>query len=176
MISVEVLEFLEDNAISIQKFLQENFSIESYVPKFNSKKKKWRIKHNEIAGWINVIPVSMKFAYRYKHLVLTGKLVVVQDDYGKYCVYINPRVIRESCELAELQSILQELEENFEPDTIRMVEARRQVTEKIRDIEENVRIIKHFNGEESLDYTMGIMNIIYETENLSRARRRVEND
>ncbi len=176
MISVEVLEFLEDNAISISKFLQDNFSIESYVPKYNQKKKKWRIKHNEIAGWINVIPVSMKFAHRYKHLVLTGKLVVVQDDYGKYCVYINPRVIRESCELAELQTLLGELEENFEPDAIRMVEARRQVSEKIEDIEENIRIIKHFNGEESLDYTMGIMNIIHETNGLIRGRRRVEKD
>lgn len=176
MISVEVLEFLEDNAISISKFLQDNFSIESYVPKYNQKKKKWRIKHNEIAGWINVIPVSMKFAHRYKHLVLTGKLVVVQDDYGKYCVYINPRVIRESCELAELQTLLGELEENFEPDAIRMVEARRQVAEKIEDIEENIRIIKHFNGEESLDYTMGIMNIIHETNGLIRGRRRVEKD
>ena len=176
MISVEVLEFLEDNAISISKFLQDNFSIESYVPKYNQKKKKQRIKHNEIAGWINVIPVSMKFAHRYKHLVLTGKLVVVQDDYGKYCVYINPRVIRESCELAELQTLLGELEENFEPDAIRMVEARRQVSEKIEDIEENIRIIKHFNGEESLDYTMGIMNIIHETNGLIRGRRRVEKD
>ena len=176
MISVEVLEFLEDNAISISKFLQDNFSIESYVPKYNQKKKKWRIKHNEIAGWINVIPVSMKFAHRYKHLVLTGKLVVVQDDYGKYCVYINPRVIRESCELAELQTLLGELEENFEPDAIRMVEARRQVSEKIEDIEENIRIIKHFNGEESLDHTMGIMNIIHETNGLTRGRRRVEKD
>lgn len=176
MISVEVLEFLEDNAISISKFLQDNFSIESYVPKYNQKKKKWRIKHNEIAGWINVIPVSMKFAHRYKHLVLTGKLVVVQDDYGKYCVYINPRVIRESCELAELQTLLGELEENFEPDAIRMVEARRQVSEKIEDIEESIRIIKHFNGEESLDYTMGIMNIIHETNGLIRGRRRVEKD
>ena len=176
MISVEVLEFLEDNAISISKFLQDNFSIESYVPKYNQKKKKWRTKHNEIAGWINVIPVSMKFAHRYKHLVLTGKLVVVQDDYGKYCVYINPRVIRESCELAELQTLLGELEENFEPDAIRMVEARRQVSEKIEDIEESIRIIKHFNGEESLDYTMGIMNIIHETNGLIRGRRRVEKD
>ena len=176
MISVEVLEFLEDNAISISKFLQDNFSIESYVPKYNQKKKKWRIKHNEIAGWINVIPVSMKFAHRYKHLVLTGKLVVVQDDYGKYCVYINPRVIRESCELAELQTLLSELEENFEPDAIRMVEVRRQVAEKIEDIEESIRIIKHFNGEESLDYTIGIMNIIHETNGLTRGRRRVEKD
>lgn len=176
MISVEVLEFLEDNAISIEKFLQENFSIESYIPKFNSKKKKWRIKHNEIAGWYNVIPVSMKFAYRYKHLVLTGKLVVVQDDFGKYCVYVNPRIIQESCELAELQAILHELEDNMEPDTIRMVEAKRQVAEKIHGLEENVRIIKHFNGEESLEYTMGIMNLLDESKNLSRARRRVEKD
>ena len=176
MISVEILEFLEDNAISIQKFLQENFSIESYVPKFNSKKKKWRIKHNEIAGWINVIPVSMKFAYRYKHLVFTGKLVVVQDDYGKYCVYINPRVIRESCELAELQSLLNELEENLEPDAIKLIEAKRQVTEKIKDIEENIRLIKHFNGEESLDYTMGIMNIIGDTHDFARKRKMVEKD
>ena len=118
----------------------------------------------------------MKFAYRYKHLVLTGKLVVVQDDFGKYCVYVNPRIIQESCELAELQAILHELEDNMEPDTIRMVEAKRQVAEKIHGLEENVRIIKHFNGEESLEYTMGIMNLLDESKNLSRARRRVEKD
>ena len=176
MISVEVLEFLEDNAISIEKFLQENFSIESYIPKFNAKKKKWRIKHNEIAGWYNVIPVSMKFAYRYKHLVLTGKLIVVHDDFGKYCVYVNPRVISESCELAELQAILHDLEENMEPDTLRMVEIKRQLAEKIQDIEENIRIIKHFKGEESLEYNMGIMHLIDESKNLSRVRRRVEKD
>ena len=84
MICVEVLEFCEDNAISIEKFLQDNFSLESYVFKKNPKNKRWRIKHNEIAGWYNVIPVSLMFAYRYKHLVLTGKLIIVRDDFGKY--------------------------------------------------------------------------------------------
>ena len=94
MISVEVIEFCEDNAISIEKFLQDNFSLARYIPKKNSKNKKWRIKHNEIAGWINIIPVSLMFAHRYKHFVLTGKLLIVRDDYGKYCVYINPRIIQ----------------------------------------------------------------------------------
>lgn len=177
MISVEVLEFCEDNAISIQKFLQENFSIESYVPKFNSRNKKWRIKHNEIAGWYNVIPVSLMFAHRYKHLVFTGKLVIVRDDFGKYNVYINPRIIRESQELAPLQAQLQELENNPELsiDAIRLVEIKRQLIEKIQDIEENLRIIKHFNGEDSLNYMMRLAQVLPESSGLSRERKRLEN-
>lgn len=173
MISVEVLEFCEDYAISIEKFLQDNFNLESYVPKLNSKKRKWRIKHNEIAGWYNIVPVSLMFAHRYKNLVLTGKLVIVRDDFGKYTVYINPRIIQESHQLAELQTRLQQIEDNPEvfDDTLRMVEVKRQLIEKINDIEENLRIIKHFNGEASLEYTMGIMNLMSGDKNFQRVRR-----
>lgn len=177
MISVDVLDFCEDNAISIAKFLQDNFSIKSYIPKFNVKKKKWRIKHNEISGWINVIPVSLKFAYRYKHLVLTGKLVIVQDDFGKFCVYINPRIIQESFQLKELQILLQELDANdleFYENAIKIAEFKRQLVGKIQDIEENIRIIKHFNGDDSLEYTMNIMNLLDEPDNNVRKRKIVE--
>ena len=57
-----------------------------------------------------------------------------------------------------------------------MVEIKRQLAEKIQDIEESIRIIKHFKGEESLEYNMGIMHLIDESKNLSRVRRRVEKD
>lgn len=176
MISVEVMEFCEDNAISIKKFLRENFNIESYIPKFNSKNKKWRVKHSEIAGWYNVIPVSLMFAHRYKNLVLTGKLVIVRDDFGKYSVYINPRIIRESQVLEELQSKLTQIDEHPEvfESTLEMVEVKRQISEKIADVEENLRLIKHFNGESSLEYVAGIMHIL-EEEELTRERKRLEN-
>ena len=176
MISVEVLEFCEDNAISIEKFLHDNFNLESYIPKKNSKNRRWRIKHNEIAGWYNVIPVSIMFAHRYKHLVLTGKLVIVRDDYGKYTAYINPRIIQESQQLGELQTMLQQIEEEPESfdNVLKMVETKRQLVEKINDLEENIRIIKHFNGEESLEYTMGIIKLLSETEGVSRRRERLE--
>ncbi len=177
MISVEVLKFCEDNAVSIKKFLQDNFSIESYVPKYNKNNRKWRIKHSEIAVLHNVISVPLKFAYRYKHLVLTGKLVIVRDEFGKYNVYINPRIIQELSESIALQEKLAYLDEHPEEfdDAIRMVEVRRQLTEKIQDIEESLRIIKHFNGEESLEYMMGLMNVVAK-DNMSRSRKRLENN
>ncbi len=175
MICVEVLEFCEDNAISIEKFLQDNFSLESYVFKKNPKNKRWRIKHNEIAGWYNVIPVSLMFAYRYKHLVLTGKLIIVRDDFGKYCVYINPRIIQESQQLTELQDKLKQIDEDIESfdNVFNIVETKRNLMAKINDIEENIRIIKHFNGNDSLEYTSNIMNILEET-NHTRTRKRLE--
>lgn len=160
MKSVEIREFCEDYSISIEKFLTENFSLESYVPKLNAKNKKWRIKHNEIAGWYNIVPVSLMFAHRYKHLVFTGKLVIVRDDFGRYCVYINPRIIQESQELESLQIRLQDVEDNFEvfEDTLKMLEIKRQLEDRIQDIEENLRIIRHFNGEDSLNYSSSIIN------------------
>ena len=164
MLSEEIREFCLYNAISIEKFLNENFSIEKYVPKFNERKKKWRVKHNEITGWLNVIPVSLKFAFRYKHLVLMGKLVIVRDDYGKFNVYINPRIIQESQELGVLYRKLQEIEQypDIFMDAFNMVEYKQQLSEKIADLEENLRIIRHFHGEESLEYTSGLMNLIPE--------------
>lgn len=175
MISVEIVEFCEDNAISIEKFLKDNFSIESYIPKFNSKKKKWRIKHSEIAGWYNVIPVSLMFAHRYKNLVLTGKLVIVCDDFGKYNVYINPRIIQKSLALESLRRKFQQVEEHPElfESTLGMIELKRQLAEEIADAEENLRLIKHFNGEESLEYVAGIMQVL--EEDMSRERKRLEN-
>lgn len=171
MLNEEIIEFCEYYAISIEKFLNENFSIEKYVPKFNERKKKWRVKHSEIAGWLNVIPVSLKFAFRYKHLVLTGKLVIVRDDYGKFNVYVNPRIIQESQELGVLHQKLRELEESPEmfDDAFKVVEFKQQLVEKIADLEENLRIIKHFHGDESLEYTSGIMNLIPEVK-LSRKK------
>ena len=53
----EVYEFCEDNAITIGKFLQDNFEVEIYPSKTERKKKKNRIKHDGIKGMLNVIMV-----------------------------------------------------------------------------------------------------------------------
>ena len=72
--------------------------------------------------------------------------------------------------------MLQQIEEEPESfdNVLKMVETKRQLVEKINDLEENIRIIKHFNGEESLEYTMGIINLLSENEGVSRRRERLE--
>ena len=136
MLSVEVIEFCEDHAIKISKFLNDNFEKEQD----NKSKKRRRIKHSEIMGLQNIVPVSLFFAYRYKELVLTGKLIIVIDDYGKYAVYINPRIIASVTMFETLQKLLSENDSRVD------------VSKEIKDILENIRIIKHFKGEESLEY------------------------
>lgn len=92
MVREEILEFCEYYKISIKKFIKENYGI------FNDEVRN-RIKHKDISGFVNLIPVSLFFAYRYRNLVATGKLVIVEDDYYKYSIYINPRIIRESIKM-----------------------------------------------------------------------------
>ena len=135
MLSVEVIEFCEDNAIKISKFLNDNFEI----IRENNKKKR-RVKHSEIVGFTNIVPVSLFFAYRYKELVLTGKLIIVVDDYSKYAVYVNPRIIASVAMFETLQNLLLEKDSNI------------QISNEIKDILENIRIIRHFNGDDSIKY------------------------
>ena len=137
MIKPEVIEFCEDYKISIRKFLQENYSI---IP--SNSTKRYRIRHKEIAGFANLIPVSMFFAYRYPELVASGKLVVVEDDYHKFNVYINPRIIGESLELQELEDQLNTLYEDTVDNLIQI----NLLLRKIAELKENVTLINHFHG------------------------------
>ena len=137
MIKPEVIEFCEDYKISIRKFLQENYSIIT-----SSSTKRYRIRHKEIAGFANLIPVSMFFAYRYPELVASGKLVVVEDDYHKFNVYINPRIIGESLELQELEDQLNTLYEDTVDNLIQI----NLLLRKIAELKENVTLINHFHG------------------------------
>ena len=137
MIKPEVIEFCEDHKISIRKFLQENYSI---IP--SNSTKRYRIRHKEIAGFANLIPVSMFFAYRYPELVASGKLVVVEDDYHKFNVYINPRIIGESLELQELEDQLNTLDEDTVDNLIQI----NLLLRKIAELKENVTLINHFHG------------------------------
>ena len=137
MIKPEVIEFCEDYRISIRKFLQENYSI---IP--SNSTKRYRIRHKEIAGFANLIPVSMFFAYRYPELVASGKLVVVEDDYHKFNVYINPRIIGESLELQELEDQLNTLYEDTVDNLIQI----NLLLRKIAELKENVTLINHFHG------------------------------
>ena len=138
MLNVEVIEFCEDNAIKVSKFLNDNFERQQ---ENNKSKKRRRIKHSEISSFQNIVPVSLFFAYRYKELVYTGKLVIVVDDYGKYAVYVNPRIIASATMFETLQKLLGENDSNV------------QISEEIKDILENIRIIRHFKGEESIEYS-----------------------
>ena len=137
MIKPEVIEFCEDHKISIRKFLQENYSI---IP--SNSTKRYRIRHKEIAGFANLIPVSMFFAYRYPELVASGKLVAVEDDYHKFNVYINPRIIGESLELQELEDQLNTLDEDTVDNLIQI----NLLLRKIAELKENITLINHFHG------------------------------
>ena len=137
MIKPEVIEFCEDHKISIRKFLQENYSI---IP--SNSTKRYRIRHKEIAGFANLIPVSMFFAYRYPELVASGKLVAVEDDYHKFNVYINPRIIGESLELQELEDQLNTLYEDTVDNLIQI----NLLLRKIAELKENITLINHFHG------------------------------
>ena len=133
MIKVEILDFCEHYKISIKKFLKESYGI------FNNEVRN-KIKHKDITGFINLIPVSIFFAYRYRDLVATGKLIIVEDDFHKYGVYINPRIICESYEIFMLKEELEQLDKN-NPQDANQIEC---LLKLIRNLEENQRIINHF--------------------------------
>lgn len=130
MVREEILEFCEYYKISIKKFIKENYGI------FNDEVRN-RIKHEDISGFVNLIPVSLFFAYRYRNLVATGKLVIVEDDYHKYSIYINPRIIRESIKMYTLKEELETLNEDSKEDLLQI----EYLLKIIRDLEENQRII-----------------------------------
>lgn len=160
MIKPEVIEFCEDHKISIRKFLQENYSI---IP--SNSTKRYRIRHKEIAGFANLIPVSMFFAYRYPELVASGKLVAVEDDYHKFNVYINPRIIGESLELQELEDQLNTLDEDTVDNLIQI----NLLLRKIAELKENITLINHFHG---IDEEIKAQSLFQKGRDLGLTRKR----
>ena len=174
MISVEVLEFCEKNAISIENFLKDNLSFYDYVPESN---KKSLLKHDDIERWYNVIPVSLLFAFRFSDLVLSKKLLIVEDSLGRYQVYINPCIIEEAYELEGLKKQLEQIDSNFQDysNVLHSVEVKRQLLEKINEIEENLKLIKHFNGEGSIERTNMMVRLLSSDLRLTRTKNNIDN-
>lgn len=158
MLKGEDLDFCEDNSISIMKFLSDNFLLDNFEVKKNSKNKRWRLKHKELVGWPNLIIVPIPFAIRYKELVKIGKLIVVKDDFGIFKVYINPHIIIECAKLGELEEQLKAFDGHL-LDESEQIE-RGILEAKIADLYENIRMVQHFNGDASLDYTEGIFEAV----------------
>ena len=50
--------------------------------------------------------------------MVSGKLVIVEDDYHKYNVYINPRIIQETLAIVELEEELSSLDEDLIEDDL----------------------------------------------------------
>ena len=172
MIRKEELEFCENYAISIEKFLSDCFILTKFETKKNNRNRKWRVKHSEISDLVNVIQVPIPFAYRYKELVGIGKLIVVRDDFGLYKVYINPKIISESYKLRITERRLEELklrDELSKNDRI-LLEF---LENEINDLREDIRLIRHFKGEEDLIKTHEMIDT-YEGEVLGMSRKRVE--
>ncbi len=166
MLKGEDFDFCECNAISIIKFLSDNFSLGNFGVKKNARNRHWRLKHKELAGWPGLIIVPIPFAVRYKELVKMGKLIVVKDDYGFFKVYINPHIILECSKLPELEEQLKGFEGRILDADEQM--GKELLESEIADLYENIRIIQHFHGSDSLDYTEGLICAINGT---SRVRR-----
>lgn len=172
MIRKEELEFCENYAISIEKFLSDCFILTKFETKKNNRNRKWRVKHSEISDLVNVIQVPIPFAYRYKELVGIGKLIVVRDDFGLYKVYINPKIISESYKLRITERRLEELKlrDELSKNDMILLEF---LENEINDLREDIRLIRHFKGEEDLIKTHEMIDT-YEGEVLGMSRKRVE--
>ena len=166
MLNVEVIEFCEDNAIGIEKFLCDNFNLEKKTTKYNNKNKKWRIKHNEIEGWLNIIPVSLFFAYRYKKKIKTGVIVIVRDDYNQYNAYINPRIIHESYELKDLNEQLKNLSNDKQNGKNKKI-----ILSRIKELEEYIRIIKHFDADDTMEKNRHLFELLDDNLELTRSKK-----
>lgn len=153
----EEREFCEDNSISIEKFLNDNFIMMNQSVKKNKKNRRWRIKHSEIMVLDNIIKVPIPFAIRYKELISIGKLIIVRDDFGFFQCYINPRIIVESYALGGLEKRLHDLIEDINELDLENVKIRRTLSKRIADLQENIRIINHFNGSETLQNTYNLI-------------------
>lgn len=158
MVSEELRDFCEFHAISINKFLQNIFVREKYEQKYNNRNRKWKIRHSEIKDFPLIVPISIHFAHRYPELVSMGKIIIVCDEIHKYQAYINPKIIiqlshREKLE-EELREIkkrvygLQDLEQGYQALTV--------IRQQLESIAEDERIIKHFVGEGSIDYSQNM--------------------
>ena len=58
---------------------------------------------------------------------------------------------------------------------MRSVEVKRQLLEKINEIEENLKLIKHFNGEGSIERTNMMVRLLSSDLRLTRTKNNVDN-
>ena len=147
------------NYVTIRDFLKDNFEV-YFLTKQNKQGRNWRIKHSEIAWMPLVIPINFNFSDRNQELVAQGKIVIVQDEYGKFQTYIAPRVL---FELMKEDEYLEDLKEASKPfyDVTELEERynRKEVLrKKLMEIEEIKRIAKCFNGSDTLKYIESLKN------------------
>ena len=158
---IEIREFCEDTGyISIQKFLHKCFEVESESDKVNNSHRKWRLKHKEIEDLSKlIVPISLKFAMRYRELVEIGKIIIVKDEYGKFKAYYNPKRIMNLCTKENLKEELIKLHHTIFglSDLATAVEQIKYLTSMIESMEEDERIIKHFGGTNAINYCENIV-------------------
>ena len=161
MFCKDVKDFCEYYAISINKFLQDNFDMFYVEEKVNKKNKRWRIKHSEIENLPRVVPVSLKFAMYYEEFVESGKIIIVRDEFGKYQAYINPQVII----YLNKKEFLEQKKEEVEKTTYNLCDLKQaydyknNIDNKLDLIEQDERIIKYFSGEDAIEYSKSIYEI-----------------
>ena len=159
---IEIREFCEDTGyISIQKFLHKCFDVKKESIKVNNSHRRWRLKHKEIIGLSNlIVPISLKFAIRYRELVEIGKILIVKDEYGKFKAYYNPKRIMNLCIKANLEEELIKLHHTIYSlnDLAVAVEQIKYLTNMIESMEEDERIIKHFGGANAIDYCENLVD------------------
>lgn len=161
MFCKDVKDFCEYYAISINKFLQDNFDMFYVKEKVNKKNKRWRIKHSEIENLPLVVPVSLKFAMYYEEFVESGKIIIVRDQFGKYQAYINPNVIIYLNQRELLEEEKKEIEKKSYDfnDLQKAYDYKNAVENSIDLIEQDERIIKYFSGEDAIEYSKSIYEI-----------------
>jgi hypothetical protein len=155
----ELRVFLESNAISIRKFLQDNYDF-CEKPKTEEKKKRWRLKHQEIKFLPNLVSVALGFCKRYPDLVYQGKLVIVKDEFGLYACYVNPRIIKDIPQEEDLIEHLKEmgLDDSIPEDTVF-------IEKKLKQITEMKKIVSCFHGDTEVAYVNNLNNILRRREN-----------
>jgi hypothetical protein len=157
--SQDLKNFYEEHSISIRKFLMDNFDGDFKVGRKDNGRK-WRIKHSEIEILPYVVPISIKFAIRYVELVERGYIIIVRDEFGKSQVYLNPRMLKNIALKPFLENELKELEKPFNDLTQvgHIYEKKMYIYTKIEEINEIERIMHHFRGDETLEYTNSLGN------------------
>ncbi len=104
----EIKYFCNAYAISIRKFIRENYSLMENVSE-DEMSKKSKLKHNYLGNLPCVVGVPLPFAIRNKELVANGTLLIVKDDYKMYHAYLNPRILTVDYELegrAEIERLI----------------------------------------------------------------------
>ncbi len=156
MIIKDELDFCESMSISIDKLLNDNFDVAGYLSRKEKFKSKKRIKHKEIKNFPNIVIIPNSFALHHRDLLSKGKILLVIDDFGFYQSYLNPKILVDACKYQEYLSQLEALETVYESSEINL--KKEQLVAKVKDCEENIRLIKAFNGSESLRHN----SLVYE--------------